>query len=104
MSTRPTRGEQDDGLRQIEEAIRTREGIQRTVDAMTKIRSIRRGDRVRFNSHARPAYLVGLEATVEKVNKTRIVVMFDGEAGRFTGTKTTTPLDIVDKIESPVAA
>ncbi len=87
-------GQQDDDLDAIKEAVRFRQ----KVIAGGKLRSLHVGDRVRFNSAARPQYLIGLEAVVTKVNQTRVKVRIEGDAGRFTGTTPTCPLSIIDKV------
>lgn len=87
-------GEQDEDFDQIKEAI----VLRKKVIGSTKLRSLRAGDRVRFNSGARPQYLIGLEAVVTKVNQTRVKVRIEGDAGRFAGTTPSCPLSIIDKV------
>jgi hypothetical protein len=64
-----------------------------------KVYTLKIGDTVRFNSHARPKYIQGLTATVLKLNQSSVVVQMKGEAGRFTGSTPRCPIAIVDKVE-----
>jgi hypothetical protein len=48
---------------------------------------MRKGDRVRFTSATKPRYLVGVEATVERVNQATISVLLDEAAGKFSGNR-----------------
>lgn len=64
-----------------------------------KVIDLKVGDRVRFNSHARPKYLQGLEGVVKKKNQASVVVKIEGDAGKFTGSTPRCPIQIVDKIE-----
>jgi hypothetical protein len=57
-------------LNQIQQAVKQRKEIvmSRVISSLTK------GDKVRFNDKIRPKYLVGLEATVEKINQKTVGV------------------------------
>ena len=74
-------GECDDDLNTINTAIRERQKLL----ARRTIRTIRDGQKVRFNDTVNPTYLRGLEGTVVKVNKTNVVVLPDEHRGRFAG-------------------
>jgi hypothetical protein len=54
------------------------------------------GDRVRL-VNANPKYLIGAEATVRKVNRTKIVIDLDVPQGRFSK-NISTPLSMVEKV------
>lgn len=89
-------GDFDEDLDRIRDAIRTREKALLS----TKAFSFRVKDRVRFNDHARPKYLVGIEGVVEKVNQSSLVVRIGKEGGRYANSAPRCPLAIVDKIEA----
>ena len=55
------------------------------------------GQRVRFSSAVRPKYLIGVEGTVQKVNRTKVVVDLDERHARFYR-NVTTPLAMVEII------
>jgi len=57
------------------------------------------GDAVRFNEHARPAYLQGVVVQVTKVNQTRVKVRMPAEVGmRFGQKEVSCPISIIDKL------
>lgn len=82
-------GQFDDQLDQLDSAIRARRKI---VEAR-KLDGLKPGDTVRFNNRTKPKYLIGLEAKVIRINKTRAVVKITDEfsAGRFHGEVTVPP-------------
>jgi uncharacterized protein YkvS len=55
------------------------------------------GERVRFNDGTRPKYLQGVEGTVKKINRTKIVVDLDERKERFFK-NITVPLTLVEKV------
>jgi hypothetical protein len=73
------RGELDQHLSYIQEAIRLR----RNIDAQLLRIELRKGDRVRFVPTIRPKYLAGVEATFVERKSTRVVVDLDERHGRF---------------------
>lgn len=57
------------------------------------------GDRVKINENCRPKYLVGEMATITAVKRTKVVVKFDRDAGRFRATQNiTVPMNLLDKV------
>lgn len=82
------RGDADDNLDGIADATRER----RKTVAHASFFTYKPGDRVRL-VNLRPKYLVGLEATVVRRNKSRIVVTLDNPppGGRFSGEVTASP-------------
>jgi hypothetical protein len=54
------------------------------------------GDRVQFNSQARPNYIQGLKATITKVNRARVVIKLDAPVGRFGVTPINCPTSIIE--------
>lgn len=87
-------GEYDGDFEVIYEAIKSRRRAQEAGKALT----FRVNDKVRFNSHARPKYLKGIEGVVIKVNGASVVVKVGPEAGRFANQEPRCPIAIVDKI------
>lgn len=63
----------------------------------TKIYQCYAGQRVRFSSNVNPKYLAGVEGTVSKVNRTKVVVDLDKKTGRF-HRNIATPLAMVEII------
>jgi hypothetical protein len=55
------------------------------------------GDRIRYNKNTKPAYLVGIEGTITKINRTKVVVKLDNPVQRFSG-NITTPLALIEKV------
>lgn len=62
-----------------------------------KIWEFQIGERVRFNDGTRPKYLQGVEGTVKKINRTKIVVDLDERKERFFK-NITVPLTLVEKV------
>lgn len=88
-------GECDDDLNTINTAIRERQKLLAT----RALRTMREGDRVRFNDRTNPTYLRGLEATVVKVNKTTAVVTPDENRGRFGG-QIRVPANLLEMVDA----
>ena len=90
-------GKLDSELNKIENKIKRRREF---INAPKKhtIDEFKVGDHVRITGTARPAYLVGLTATVVKINKTRVKVEFHSgqNAGRFAGKVTNCPISILE--------
>jgi hypothetical protein len=86
------RGEFDDSLAQIVDAVRER---QNRVG-----RRMRVGDRVRFNGQTRPQYLIGVLGTVEKVNTTTVAVRPDQAVGKFRGGPIRVPMALIEAVET----
>ena len=63
-----------------------------------KVWQLKVGDKVIFNSHASPRYLIGVTGVVEKVNKTRAIVAIGPDGGRFANSKPSCPFAIIDKV------
>lgn len=78
-------GEHDHELDMIMQAASAR----RKDIAAAKRFELKRGDTVKFSDHIRPRYLIGLEATVAKVNQKSVVVDCpdDPAYGRFAGVR-----------------
>lgn len=89
-------GEHDGDFDAIRAAIQTRERMLRPA----KANSFCIGDEVRFNSHARPKYLVGVKGVVKKVNPSSVVVSIGADGGRFANSEPRAPIEIVDKVEA----
>lgn len=88
-------GAHDGDLDSLREAIRDREKAL----ASAKRFSVKTGDTVRFADSIRPKYLVGLPATVTKVNRESVLVDCpdDDAYGRFASVKgVRCPLSIID--------
>ena len=73
-------GSVDDNMRDIELAIKQRKEYLKASMMMR----LRMGDRVRVDN-IRPKAICGLEATVKKVNRTTLSVVFGPDAGRYAG-------------------
>ena len=57
------------------------------------------GARVMLNDSCRPKYLIGAMATVSVVNRTKVSVRLDTDAGRFSADRLiTVPMSLLDKI------
>lgn len=87
-------GKMDDKLDMIIAAVKARK------DALKpQIWEFAIGDIVRMTKDANPKYLIGQEAKVVKVNRSKIVISFldKSVAGRFQG-NVTCPLSIVEKV------
>lgn len=78
-------GGHDDSLDSLSDAIKQR----RQIVAARTASSLRSGDTVAFSDLIRPKYLVGLTATVVKVNRQSVVVNCPDDAsyGRFRNAK-----------------
>jgi hypothetical protein len=78
-------GEADNDLDAIIQAVRTR----RQSLASLNVSSLHVGDTVHFSAEIRPRYLIGLPATVVKINPKSITVNCpdDADYGRFQGSK-----------------
>jgi hypothetical protein len=74
---------------------------QRLADARKRL-SFRKGDKVRFNGTASPKYLIGAEATVERVKATRVDIVLSATVGRFPGGPGSAPIPcpvgIIEKV------
>jgi hypothetical protein len=78
-------GEYDDSLDQITDAVQER----RRANARKTTRRLNPGDEVRFSGEIRPKYLIGMTATVVKINRQSVVVSCpnDPAYGRFSGSR-----------------
>lgn len=86
-------GELDDHLSEMQVAIAARRNNTREFIEWVE------GDRVRINEKCRPKYLVGVEATIQSVRRTRVVIHLDKDAGRFrAGRDVTIPMDLLDQV------
>jgi FKBP-type peptidyl-prolyl cis-trans isomerase 2 len=85
-------GEYDEYLDNMIEIVR-----QRRAAKSPQIWEFQVGSRVRFNAGTKPKYLQGVEGTVRKVNRSRIVVDLDERHERFFK-NITVPLSLVDKV------
>lgn len=84
-------GEMDEFLDGMIQTIQSRKK-----ELKPKIWEFQVGDKVRL-VNANPKYLVGAEATVKKVNRTKIVIDLDVPQGRFSK-NISTPLSMLKKI------
>ncbi len=91
---RVIKGELDTDLEGIIQAVNYRK--ERLNDRKAFL--FKNGQRVRFNSHVRPLYMRGLEATIVKVNRTTVGVKLDSSAGRFGTSVIKCPFNIIDAI------
>lgn len=89
-------GDNDDDFDEIVQAIKVR---RKNMDAR-KVAELHVHDRVRFNSHTRPKYLIGVEGEVVKKNETSVTVKPDEALGRFSGDPIRCPVGLVDKVEA----
>jgi hypothetical protein len=90
-------GEMDADLDMITSAVRDR----RATIARRGLVGIKIGDKVRFSSVTRPAYLRGLMATVKKVNGASVVVDVENDPayGRFSGHRNVrVPASLVERM------
>jgi hypothetical protein len=85
-------GEQDEWLDNIAALVHNRKR-----EMAPKIWEFQVGDIVKFNDNTNPKYLRGQNATVRKINRTKIVVDLDCRQGRFFK-NITVPLTLVDKV------
>lgn len=69
----------------------------RRADKAPPIWDIEIGETVRITKSAKPKYLAGVEATVRKVNRTRIVIDLNEPRGRF-HKNIAAPLSLVERI------
>jgi len=93
-----SRGEYDDRLAQIVEAVNDR---RRAMDARKRL-SFAPGDVVRFNASANPKYLIGHTATITAINRTRVTLDMpdDPALGRYRGQSgVKCPVSIIEPIE-----
>lgn len=68
-------GAVDDALDMIVEAAKSRQ--------RSKVKVLKKGDRVRLTNSIRPKYLAGVEATVVRQNPTSVVIKLDEAVGKF---------------------
>lgn len=73
-----SKGAYDADLKTIAEYIRFREK-----HIAPKAYQFRVGQRVWFNEKVRPTYLIGIPATITKINNTRVKLRLDDRTGRF---------------------
>ena len=80
-------------------------GIERPIERLPHIPrtspfsiGLRVGDRVQFNSHARPHYIQGELATITALNRKRVTINLDRPVGRFGQNNIRCPITIIDKI------
>ena len=78
------RGELDDELGVLGAVINERLRLLATARSMTTLASLRIGDRVRINHHAKPNYLHGQPGTVTGWAGQNVIVQLDQPVGRFT--------------------
>ncbi len=89
-------GELDDDLGDITEAIAFRKN---TLKRETFF-DLNVGDKVVFNSTARPGYLKGTQATITGKKRTKVTVELDETVGKFqSGLAITSPVTIFDLVE-----
>jgi hypothetical protein len=85
------RGELDSELGVLSAVITQRARLLATAQAVTTLASLRVGDRVRINHHAKPNYLHGQPGTVTGWAGQNVVVQLDQPVGRFTHRPTALP-------------
>jgi len=78
------RGELDDELGVLGAVINERVRLLATARSMRTLASLRVGDRVRINHHAKPNYLHGQPGTVTGWAGQNVIVQLDQPVGRFT--------------------
>jgi hypothetical protein len=78
------RGELDDKLGVLGAVINERVRLLATARSMTTLASLRVGDRVRINHHAKPHYLHGQPGTVTGWAGQNVIIQLDQPVGRFT--------------------
>lgn len=83
----------DSNLLDIEEDIRKRREATREFIEWVA------GDRVKINARCRPKYLVGADATITGVRRSRVTIRLDKSQGRFTSERDITiPTELLDKV------
>jgi hypothetical protein len=97
------RGELDDRLTALAEAIDARRRLLHTVRSATVLAGLRVGDLVRINHAISPRYLAGLQATVVELDDHAATLRLQRPVGRFsTGVLRCPPLAL-DRLEAAVA-
>lgn len=88
------KGDFDDILDDVQEAVRLRKNIR------TQIKSFgfQVGDRVRFTNSTNPAYLRGVEGTIAAKRTKKFVLNLDNPVGRFSGRGIIVPPSIIEKV------
>lgn len=69
----------------------------RKKDLAPKIWEFLPGERVKFAHTVRPKYLIGAEGTIQKINRTKVVVDLDTRHERFFK-NISTPLSMIEKV------
>jgi hypothetical protein len=77
-------GELDDELGVLGAVINERVRLLATARSMRTLASLRIGDQVRINHHAKPNYLHGQPGTVTGWARQNVIVQLDQPVGRFT--------------------
>jgi hypothetical protein len=95
-------GDFDEDFDNVFQALRERERYVRSLKASQALGTLQPGDTVRFNNEARPKYLQGGLATVERLNSTRVVITLITDHGsRYRqGMSLPCPPDILEKVDS----
>ena len=91
-----TGGLTNDELGKISNAI----ALKRNQLDTAKMFQLNIGDKVVFNSKVRPTYLIGENATVLEVKRTRIRVKLYASIGRFSGQSVMVPPSLLDLVSA----
>lgn len=86
------KGECDEFLKGIIDTVQLRQ-----TQLKPKIYEFNVGQRVKFSNTVRPKYLVGAMGTVQKINRTKVVIDLDNRVNRFY-TNITTPTSMIEKL------
>jgi hypothetical protein len=94
-------GEHDNDIEAINRALNARVKAIRDLRAAEVVATLKVGDTVRFNHTIRPSYLQGLEATVVRFDRAKIVVEITDKkvASRYAGA-IRCPAGVLDKVEA----
>ena len=86
-------GKYDNDLNDIVLAINAR---RKSFTEKTK-RGLHVGDRIRFNQATKPLYLRGVEGTITKINRVKVVVDLDSRHNRFYK-NINVPVGLIEKV------
>jgi len=89
-------GTYDDMLEEVIDLAQERQ----TILQARAFKSIKVGDRVRYNDKCRPKDLIGAEGIVKAKRKTRITVLLDDPQGRFGSAPVVTPMSLVEVLSA----
>lgn len=93
-----TRGEFDDKIDVIADAVRVRKSLTKQSQAMELRSQLQVGDKVRV-THGRPRYMVGATGVVTKIMVQYVMIDLDEPCGRFYR-NIRCPLSMLEKVET----